>query len=46
MAATMGDPTVEELLEEWQDLVAGIPPEARPVVIKMAMEHVRVPSDP
>jgi hypothetical protein len=42
----MGDPTVEELLEEWQDLVAGIPPEARPVVIKMAMEHVRVSSHP
>jgi hypothetical protein len=36
----MSDPTVEELLEELQDLLAGIPPEARPVVIKMAMEHV------
>jgi hypothetical protein len=40
MAATKSDPTVEELLEELQDLVTGIPPEARPVVIKMAMEHV------
>ena len=40
MAAAMSDPTVEELLEELQDLLAGVPPEARPVVIKMAMEHV------
>jgi DNA-directed RNA polymerase specialized sigma24 family protein len=36
----MSHPTVEELLEELQDLLAGIPPEARPVVIKMAMEQV------
>lgn len=37
----MSDPTVEELLEELQDLLAGIPAEARPVVIKLAMQHVR-----
>jgi hypothetical protein len=36
----MSDPTVEDLLEDLQDLLAGVPPEARPVVIKMAMEHV------
>jgi hypothetical protein len=40
IAAAMSDPTVEELLEELQDLLAGIPAEARPVVIKLAMQHV------
>ena len=40
MTAGMSDPTVEELLEELHDLPAGVPPEARPVVIKMAMGQV------
>jgi hypothetical protein len=34
MAADMSDLTVEEILEELQDLLAGVPPEARSIVIK------------
>jgi hypothetical protein len=36
----MSDPSTAELLEELQDLLAGFPPEARPAVIKTAMQQV------
>jgi hypothetical protein len=40
MEAAMSDPTEEELLEDLNVLLTGFPPVARPVIIKVAMQHV------
>ena len=40
MSEPILDPTEEELLEDLQDLLVGFQPEMRPVIIRMAMEHV------
>jgi hypothetical protein len=38
--AVMNDPTAEELVDDLKDLLTGVPPEARSVVIKLAMGQI------